>query len=72
MRGLRPTAGVFGEVMVVFPSPVTAICPVNILILRRSLLIHKLDNFSSTFSCSQKVKPVTKTILKSASFFVFD
>lgn len=45
--------------------------PLNILILRRSLLILKLDNFSCTFSCSQKVKPFPKTIFKSASFVVF-
>lgn len=45
--------------------------PRNILILRRSLLILKLDNFSCTFSCSQKVKPFPKTIFKSASFVVF-
>lgn len=59
-----PGMAVFVEVMVVsLPRPV------NILILRSSLLIRNLDNFS-TFSCSQKVKASLKQYIISFLFHV--
>lgn len=58
-----PGMAVFVEVMVVsLPRPV------NILILGSSLLIRNLDNFSSTFSCSQKVKASLKQYLNQLPF----